>query len=178
MSANILSFSKARNPITRVHRCLDRAAGPTSRLTLCAGGASVLRYSPTPVHVGCCAFLLRYADEWRYSSCSRHHVVTILYGLGTRGNPMLVHHVPSPVIFPGKRLAALPRIGALMFCAVELPSLLVLVVDVAIQMRLGAKPHGATRVYTLMWSVMVAFVVTNNLLATIPRETIDSWRHT
>lgn len=72
---------------------------------------------------------------------------------------MLVHHVSSPVIFPGERLAALSRIGALMLCAMKLSSLLVLVVYVTIQMRLGAKPHGATRVYALMWSVMVAFVV-------------------
>lgn len=158
MSANIPSRSKARNLIARVHRCLDRATGPTSRLTSCARRCYCSSGPPTPVHIGLC-ILLRYADEWRRNSYSGHHIVAILHGFGTRGDPMLVHHVPSPVIFPGERLAALPRIGALMLCAVKLPSLLVLVVDVAIQMRLGAKLHSATRVYALMWSVMVAFVV-------------------
>jgi len=72
---------------------------------------------------------------------------------------MLVHHVPPPVVFPGKRLAALSGIGASVLGTVELAGLLVLVVDVAIQMRLGAKPHGATRMRALVRAVMVAFVV-------------------
>lgn len=39
-----------------------------------------------------------------------------------------------------------------------------LVVDVAVQMGLGAEPHGAVGVGALVWSLMVAFVVAIRLL--------------
>lgn len=46
----------------------------------------------------------------------------------------------------------------------ELASLFVLVVDVAVQMGLGAEPHGAARVGTLVWAFVVAFVMAVGLL--------------
>lgn len=75
---------------------------------------------------------------------------------------MLVDHVPPPVVLSRERLAALLGVGALVLRAVKLARLVVLVVDVTVQMRLGAKPHGAAWVDTLMWAVVVALVVTSD----------------
>lgn len=72
---------------------------------------------------------------------------------------MLVLHMPPPVILPRERLAALPGVRAVLLRAVVLPRLVVLVIDVAIQVGLGAEPHVAAWMEALMRSLMVPFVV-------------------
>lgn len=72
---------------------------------------------------------------------------------------MLVDHVPPPVVLPGEGAAALSRPRAFGNSAVELASLLMLVVDVAVQMCLGAEPHAAVGVGALVWPLMVPLVV-------------------
>ena len=88
-----------------------------------------------------------------------HDHVVILDRLSNWRDLVLVDHVPPPVVFPGERAAALSRPRALGHRAVELASLLMLVVDVTVQMGLGAEPHGAARVGALVWSFVVAFVM-------------------
>ena len=72
---------------------------------------------------------------------------------------VLVLHVAAPVVLAGKRLAALTRPGAASFGAVILARLVVLVVDVAVQMRLGAEAPVAVGMRALMRPFVVALVV-------------------
>lgn len=46
----------------------------------------------------------------------------------------------------------------------ELASLLVLVIDVTVQVGLGAEPHGAVGVGALVWSLVVTLVVATGVL--------------
>lgn len=72
---------------------------------------------------------------------------------------MLVLHVSSPVVFPREGLAALPGVGAVLLGAVVLPGLVVLVVDVAIQVRLCTKLHATARVGALVGSLVVPLMM-------------------
>lgn len=72
---------------------------------------------------------------------------------------MLVHDVSSPVILSREGFTALSRVRAIGLRAVKLPCLVVLVINVAIKMSLGAKSHGAPRMSALMWPVMIALMV-------------------
>jgi hypothetical protein len=72
---------------------------------------------------------------------------------------MFIHHVSFPVVLPRERFAALPGIRTLGDLAVVLLRSHVLVIDVTIEMRLGAKPHIAVVVWANMRSLMISFVV-------------------
>lgn len=120
-----------RGPAVRVHRsCNNRASSPVSADSPCmtesqSSGSTRGGYRRSYSRISI-------VQRNTQSSCPVHHAIAILYRLGLRGDLMLVHHVPSPVVFPGERLAALSRIGASVFGAVELAGLLVLIVDMAI----------------------------------------------
>lgn len=71
---------------------------------------------------------------------------------------VLILHVPPPIIFPGERLpTSLFRIRTSNDCAVVLPSLVVLVVDVAVKMCLRAEALFAVR--ALVRSFVIAFMM-------------------
>lgn len=71
---------------------------------------------------------------------------------------MLILHVPPPVVLSRERFtAALFRVRAASNCAMVLARLVVFVVDVAVQMRLGAEALVASR--ALVWPLVVALVV-------------------
>ena len=99
-------------------------------------------------------------------SSPEHGLVGVLYRIGVWRDAMLVHHVPPPVILPRERLATLSGPRAIRLSTVVLARLVVLVVDVAIQMGLGAKPHGAAGVDALVWPIMVPLVMTGKHVST------------
>ena len=78
---------------------------------------------------------------------------------------MLVHNVSPPVILSWERFASLPRIRAIGLRAIKLLGFVVLVIDVPVEMGLGAKSHDATCMWALVWSIMVAFMVTRSLVS-------------
>lgn len=78
---------------------------------------------------------------------------------------MLVNHVSPPVILARKRLASHLGVRAAGLQTVELAQLVVLVVDVSLQVRLGAELLVAALVGTLVWPLVVASVVTRFPLA-------------
>lgn len=66
----------------------------------------------------------------------------------------------SPVILPRERLSALPRVWTAQLGTVKFPSLLVLVVDMSIQMCLGAKFLPAAWMSAFVGSLVVSPVMT------------------
>ena len=72
---------------------------------------------------------------------------------------MLVEHVPPPVILAREALTAAPRVGASRLQAVILASLLVLIVYVPVEVRLGAELLAAIVMGALVWAFMVALVM-------------------
>ena len=72
---------------------------------------------------------------------------------------MLILDMPPPVILAWKALAALLRVRAPILGAVVLARLHVLVVDVPVQMRLGAEALPAPVERALVRTLVVAFVV-------------------
>lgn len=80
---------------------------------------------------------------------------------------MLVEHVPPPVILAREALAAAPRVGASWLQAVILASLLVLIVDVPVEVRLGAELFAAVSMGALVRAFMVALVMTVVKLANV-----------
>lgn len=70
-----------------------------------------------------------------------------------------LHHVALPVVFSGKRPAALSRVVAAVDGAVELLLLLVPVVNVALQMRLCSEALAAAWVGTLVVFAVVTLMV-------------------
>lgn len=92
--------------------------------------------------------------------CSRHVVVdNDGFWVRRRVHAMLVDHVASPVVFPGEALAPDPGIRARLLEAVELARLLVLVVDVPVEMSLGAEALVAVGVGTLVGTLVVSSMV-------------------
>lgn len=76
----------------------------------------------------------------RQSSSSILHSNVLLHWLGRILHAVLILHVPPPVVLPRERFAAaLLRVGAPGHCAVVLARFVVLVVDVPVQVRLGAE---------------------------------------
>lgn len=89
------------------------------------------------------------------------HVLVNLHRLGQLS---MVHavdlgHVPLPVVLAGESLASLPRVVAARHRAVELLLLLMAVVDVPLQMRLGTEALAARGVRTLVVFAVVAPMV-------------------
>lgn len=78
---------------------------------------------------------------------------------------MLVHDMSPPVILSWERLAPLSGVRAIRLRAVKFLGLVVLVVDVTIEMGLGAKSHDAARMWALVWSIMIALMVTTRLVS-------------
>jgi hypothetical protein len=72
---------------------------------------------------------------------------------------VLLQHVPLPVILPGERLCALPRVIASGLGAVEFAGFRVFVVDVPFQMRYRAKASPAPFVLACARPFVIAFVV-------------------
>lgn len=68
---------------------------------------------------------------------------------------MLVDHVPPPVVLPGETLAAGSGIGAPWLEAVELAGLLMFVVDVTVEVRLGTESLVAVTMGALMRPIMI-----------------------
>lgn len=73
---------------------------------------------------------------------------------------MLVHDVSPPVVLSREGFTTLSRIRATVFRTVEFPRLVVLIIDVTVKMGLGTKSHGTPRMRALVWSVVIAFVMT------------------
>lgn len=72
---------------------------------------------------------------------------------------MLVLHVSPPIVFPRERLStALFRVGTAWNGTVVFPRLIVFVVDMPVQVRLGTESFVALR--ALMGSFVVTLVVT------------------
>lgn len=88
---------------------------------------------------------------------------------------MLVLHVPPPVVLARERLtAALLRVRAARHRAVVLARLVVLVVDVPVQVRLGAEALFALRAFVR--PLVVAFVVAKGRRVRLVRfECTDEW---
>jgi len=78
-----------------------------------------------------------------------------LYGI----IPMLVEHMPPPVIFPREGLSTQERVGAVWLQAMEFFALGVLVVDMTIQVSLGTEPSAAAVERAFMGTLMVALVM-------------------
>lgn len=68
--------------------------------------------------------------------------------------------MPPQVVLTREGLAPLPRVCAGLFGTVVPPCLLVLVVDVAVKMGLGAEPLTAIRTLTDVRSIVIPFMVT------------------
>ena len=68
--------------------------------------------------------------------------------------------MPLHVVLAWKGPAALARVGAVGHGAVEFARLVVFVIDMPVQVRLGAEPERAAVVRALVWAFMVAPVVT------------------
>ena len=78
---------------------------------------------------------------------------------------MLLQHVPLPVVLPGERFGALPRVVAPGLGAVELAGLEVLVVDVPLQVRDRAKTPLAPRLLAGPRPVVIPSVMAVMVLA-------------
>jgi Na+/H+-translocating membrane pyrophosphatase len=78
---------------------------------------------------------------------------------------MNIHHMPPPVVLSRERFAALLRISTCRLRAMILPCLVVLVIDMAIEMRLGAKSLATALMRTLMWSLVIPLVVASEVVS-------------
>jgi hypothetical protein len=94
----------------------------------------------------------------------------LLVGLVLRVDVMLVHHVALPVVLPGERLAALPRVRAVRLGAVELARLDVLVVDVPVEVRYRAEAPPTSRVRAFIGPVVIPTVVASIVCKRLRRE--------
>lgn len=75
-----------------------------------------------------------------------------------RRNPVFVGHVPSPVIFPRESLASF-EVSAAWIGAVIRLRLQMFVVDMAVEMRLGAESLVAPVVRAVVLAVMITFMM-------------------
>src|SRR5262245_30948646 len=73
---------------------------------------------------------------------------------------VLLHHMPPPVVLSREGLAPLARIRAGRLDTMVLAGLVVLVVDVAVQMRLSAKLLVAPGMDAFVRALMVSLMVT------------------
>ena len=92
-------------------------------------------------------------------SCSRHNLVIDLNRLVIRVETMLVLHVPAPIVLARDRLTPNLGVGAGRLGAMILSGLHMLVVDVTVQMSLGAELATTAVVRTLVWSLVVPLVM-------------------
>ena len=95
-------------------------------------------------------------------SNARHGLVVddIRFRVQRGVHAMLVDHVPPPVVLPGETLAAGSGIGAPWLEAVELAGLLMFVVDVTVEVRLGTESLVAVTMGALMRPIMIPPVMT------------------